>query len=336
MHAYIELPGQYTGRHRPQPELHVRIVNFDATMLVMSSLRRPKRLTILGSDERTHHYLVKGGEDLRMDQRVEQVFGAMNEVLRGDTATARRRLALRQYEVIPFSSTLGMLEWVDHTAPLKSLLLAHAPPQIDQIIANKYTIALFNEYLASPDGKASGADKTNKNAAPVYYAVLKCADRKRVVDYFVPLQNQVPHDLVAKSITKLSPTPESFLAFRSNFSRSFAALSMCTYVLGLGDRHLENFLVDTSSGEFVGIDFGAAFGQGVLLSVPELMPIRYTRVLQHMLAPLQTDAILAADMSAVMAALRRRKHKLLTVMQVFIKEPQMEWIVGARGLKHDG
>ena len=110
---YIELPGQYTGKSRPQPDLHVRIVNFDPQILVMSSLRRPKRLTVNGSDERSHHYLVKLGEDLRMDQRVEQTFATMNEILATNAATQRRQLALRTYQVVPMTSTLGMLEWVN-------------------------------------------------------------------------------------------------------------------------------------------------------------------------------------------------------------------------------
>ena len=39
----------------------------------MSSIRKPKRLTIRGDDEEEYMFLVKGGEDLRMDQRIEQV-----------------------------------------------------------------------------------------------------------------------------------------------------------------------------------------------------------------------------------------------------------------------
>lgn len=39
----------------------------------MSSMRKPKRLIIRGSDEVEYPFLVKGGEDLRLDQRVEQV-----------------------------------------------------------------------------------------------------------------------------------------------------------------------------------------------------------------------------------------------------------------------
>jgi len=47
-------------------------------------------------------------------------------------------------------------------------------------------------------------------------------------------------------------------------------------LIGIGDRHLENFLVDTTDGEVLGIDFGIAFGSGVHLSIPELVPFRLT------------------------------------------------------------
>ena len=40
----------------------------------MNSIRKPKRLTIRGDDEREHMFLVKAGEDLRMDQRIEEVY----------------------------------------------------------------------------------------------------------------------------------------------------------------------------------------------------------------------------------------------------------------------
>ena len=42
-------------------------------VLVLTSIRRPKRIIIRGDDEKDHMFLVKGGEDLRLDQRIEQV-----------------------------------------------------------------------------------------------------------------------------------------------------------------------------------------------------------------------------------------------------------------------
>ncbi len=45
----------------------------------MSSMRKPKRVTIRGDNEREYMFLVKGGEDLRQDQRIEQVRGREND-----------------------------------------------------------------------------------------------------------------------------------------------------------------------------------------------------------------------------------------------------------------
>lgn len=70
----------------------------------MSSIRRPKRLIIRGDDERDHPFLVKGGEDLRQDQRIEQLFAVMNILLSYDAACSRRGLQLRTYQVIPITT----------------------------------------------------------------------------------------------------------------------------------------------------------------------------------------------------------------------------------------
>ena len=69
----------------------------------MSSIRKPKRITIHGDDEKDYMFLVKGGEDLRLDQRIEQLYCLMNEVLDEDTACSQRGLHLRTYQVIPMT-----------------------------------------------------------------------------------------------------------------------------------------------------------------------------------------------------------------------------------------
>lgn len=70
----------------------------------MTSIRRPKRLIVRGDDERDHPFLVKGGEDLRQDQRIEQLFDVMNMILSQDAACSQRSLMLRTYQVIPMTS----------------------------------------------------------------------------------------------------------------------------------------------------------------------------------------------------------------------------------------
>jgi len=59
---------------------------------------------------------------------------------------------------------------------------------------------------------------------------------------------------------QLAASPEAFLTLRSHFIRTMASVSSCQYVLGIGDRHLSNFMVDLENGGIVGIDFGHNFG----------------------------------------------------------------------------
>jgi phosphatidylinositol 3-kinase len=53
------------------------------------------------------------------------------------------------------------------------------------------------------------------------------------------------------------------------FLRSCAGYSVITYVLGVGDRHLDNLLMK-SSGEFMHVDFGYMFGRDPKPFKPQL------------------------------------------------------------------
>lgn len=67
-YEYIELPGQYEGlRSEPLVEKNIKIASVRKTILILGSIRRPKRITVHGSNEKDYHLLIKGGEDLRLD-----------------------------------------------------------------------------------------------------------------------------------------------------------------------------------------------------------------------------------------------------------------------------
>jgi len=52
---------------------------------------------------------------------------------------------------------------------------------------------------------------------------------------------------------------------------------MIGYILGLGDRHINNILIDNNTAQVIHIDFGIAFEQGKNLPTPETVPFRLTR-----------------------------------------------------------
>ena len=53
--------------------------------------------------------------------------------------------------------------------------------------------------------------------------------------------------------------PERWFEMRLAYSRSVAVMSMVGHILGLGDRHVSNIMMDTARGELVPIDLGIAF-----------------------------------------------------------------------------
>jgi serine-protein kinase ATM len=52
---------------------------------------------------------------------------------------------------------------------------------------------------------------------------------------------------------------------------------MIGYILGLGDRHVQNMLIDKKTAEVIHIDFGICFEQGLTLRYPERVPFRLSR-----------------------------------------------------------
>lgn len=53
--------------------------------------------------------------------------------------------------------------------------------------------------------------------------------------------------------------PLAWFSMRLSYARSVAVTSIVGYMVGLGDRHCSNILIDKITGELVQIDFGIVF-----------------------------------------------------------------------------
>ncbi|KAF1793324.1 Protein kinase-like domain [Phytophthora cactorum] len=127
---------------------------------------------------------------------------------------------------------------------------------------------------------------------------------KDVVDQFTKVQAMIPADLLRRQLLGLGSNFEAFLLVRDHFLKSVAVFSACSYVLGIGDRHLDNFLLDLACGRVIGIDFGVSFGAGATHDGANL---------------------LAQEMQAVFDALRSKRQVVESVMNVFLHEPLLDW-----------
>nr|XP_055063378.1 DNA-dependent protein kinase catalytic subunit [Misgurnus anguillicaudatus] len=312
----LEVPGQYDGRSKPLPEYHAKITGFDERVKVMTSIRRPKRLIIRGDDEKDYPFLVKGGEDLRQDQRIEQLFGVMNMILSQDTTCSRRSLALRTYQVIPITSRIGLIEWMENTCTLKDFLSSRRTEKEQKQIMHPNES--YENWLNKFAGKTEGIKR--------YPELYKKAKRADTVNNFRKIEQMVPDDLLKRAFVRMSTTPEAFLSLRSHFSSSHAVLCISHWILGIGDRHLSNFMINTETGGMIGIDFGHAFGSATqFLAVPELMPFRLTRQFVNLMQPMAVSGLIQSVMVHSLRAYRDDPDLLLNTMDVFVKEPSLDW-----------
>ena len=109
-----------------------------------------------------------------------------------------------------------------------------------------------------------------------------------------------------------------------------AVFSIASYLIGVGDRHLENFLIDITDGEVLGIDFGIAFGSNINLSIPELIPFRMTLQIEGVIAPHPLEGIYKQAMVHALSAIRKKKSLILDTCEIFVKEPLLDWYKDAK------
>lgn len=81
------------------------------------------------------------------------------------------------------------------------------------------------------------------------------ASKKRILTKIYKTMPPVMRHAFFKSHT----VPSLWFDMRLNYSRSVAVMSMIGHIVGLGDRHVSNILMDEVTGELVAIDLGIAF-----------------------------------------------------------------------------
>jgi PI-3-kinase-related kinase SMG-1 len=109
-------------------------------------------------------------------------------------------------------------------------------------------------------------------------------------------------------------------------------MSMVGHVLGLGDRHLDNILIDFCGGDIVHIDYNVCFDKGQRLKIPEIVPFRLTHMIEAALGLTGIEGSFRANCEAVIGILKKNKDILLMLLEVFVWDPLVEW---TRGDFHD-
>ena len=133
-------------------------------------------------------------------------------------------------------------------------------------------------------------------------------------------------DDLKKVLWLKSENAEVWIERRTNYSRSLATMSMVGYILGLGDRHLSNLMMQRVSGKIVHIDFGDLFEVTMVReNFPEKVPFRLTRILTKAMEACGIEGNYRFTCNNVMEVLRENRESLLAILEAFVTDPLLNW-----------
>lgn len=258
----------------------------------------PKIITFQISDGLKRKVLMKGSnDDLRQDAIMEQVFGQVNKILQKDKQMRKLDLNISTYEVIPLGPNAGIIEYVAHSVSLNQILVVlHRNDQISFDQARKKMKAVQGR---SKDERIRTYNKLTE--------VIKPQLRNFFFDYF--------------------SEPQEWFDVKKTYTKGIAASSIVGYILGLGDRHLNNILIDYSTGKPIHIDLGVAFDQGRLLPIPELVPFRLTRDVVDGFGITGVDGLFRRSCESTYSVLRENYEKVMYVLNILKWDPLYSWVM---------
>ncbi|WIA41124.1 hypothetical protein OEZ86_004751 [Tetradesmus obliquus] len=308
----INLPLDPSCRYEDIPH----VTEVDSVVDLPGGINVPMVVRTTDSAGNLQKQLVKSGnDDLRQDAVMQQFFGLINDLLSSSPASQQRQLSLRTYrvvpcspkvgvvQVVPCSPKVGVVQWVDGTQPV-------------------------GDYLSEGAMKEGGACARYRKPGNMTW--FECHQRmhsskpEQLKDNLLYCMAHFP-PVFHNFFLELFPQPSAWFTARTAYTRSTAVNSMAGAVIGLGDRHLNNVLVDLATAEVLHIDLGIAFEQGMFLSTPERVPFRLTANVVDGMGAAGLEGTFRRCCETTLQALRSHKEALLTVVEVVLHDPMYKW-----------
>ncbi|XP_021700539.1 serine/threonine-protein kinase ATM isoform X2 [Aedes aegypti] len=292
----VELKVQESGDYNEIIGVH----KWDDLIHGVGGINAPKKLVCHCSDGHNRIQLLKGRDDMRQDAVMQQVFCILNVLLRNDKEAGKQKLAVRTYKVVPLSKQSGILEWCSNTIPIGSWLIpAHSryrPKDLTALDARKAFAELAKSSLRTKQEKFL---KICQQLSPVFQ-----------------------HFFLERFLTS-----GMWFERRLAYTKSVAVSSIIGYILGIGDRHVQNILVDEKTAEVIHIDFGIAFELGKNLPTPETIPFRLTRDIVAGMGISGIEGVFKKSCEKTLEILRNNHAPIMTILEVLLYDPLYTWNV---------
>ncbi|KAL7707921.1 phosphatidylinositol 3-kinase (tor2) [Lotmaria passim] len=284
-----------------------KVGSFQKELIVISSKQRPKRIGIVTMEGKSQKFLLKGREDLRLDERVMQLFSLVNILMQSDSRTSKAfGFQIQRYSVTPLKDNVGIIGWVDRCDTLHEVVKRYRERKV---IPVELEMRMLDQIICFDNSKA--------------YDFLTIMSKVEVMEF---LADHTSGQDIRKAMWNTSPNCEVWLERRHMYTTSLANMSIVGYILGLGDRHPNNIMLQRTSGLVVHIDFGDCFEVAMTRDkFPEKVPFRLTRMLRSALDVSGVDGAYRACAETAMCVLREGSHSVLALLEAFIQDPLISW-----------
>jgi serine/threonine-protein kinase ATR len=283
----------------------VRFDSFNENIEVLKSKERPKKIAVVGTDGRQYNFLCKREQrgDMRKDSRLMEFATVMNRLFRTDPQARRRpKLNFRTYSVFPMTEECGLIEWVPQTRPFRHILT-----DLYSSIGVEFDFKLIRSMFEA----TLGPDKKTR----ILSAEINMLEQL----------NKMFSPVFSRWFVQTFPDPGAWLEARSAFTVSTASWSIMGAMVGLGDRHGENLLINLDTGSLVQVDFDCLFDKGEELAAPERVPFRLTPNMIDAFGVLGIEGTYRRACEVTMSVIHQNRDLLYNVLQAFINDPLVEW-----------
>ncbi|KAF7683836.1 putative serine/threonine-protein kinase MEC1 like protein [Astathelohania contejeani] len=284
--------GDWSNIAIPNSDFRVMISEIKDEILTYPSLQAPKKITFVGEDGKEYSILVKAKDDLRKDSRFMDLNELVNDIINTNYNSSYNTptyTKIRTYSVLPITHNNGVIEWIDGLITFKNICMT------------QYKISLFT--------KIYQRFRIRKRIGLENWGAVK--------ELFPPLFHKWFEDAFA--------TPHSWFVARKRWVSTYATMCAVGWFMGLGDRHGENILMDSNTGEAVHVDYNCIFEAGKRLDVPERVPFRLTQNVIDSFGVLSLDGGFRRTFYTILDLLIKNRELVISNLLSFVYDPLFEW-----------
>ncbi|OHS93779.1 hypothetical protein TRFO_11583 [Tritrichomonas foetus] len=277
-----------------------KIFSIDPILEIIGTQQRPRCLLINSEQGSRFKFLLKGNEDIRVDERLMQFFNLVNIIMSTNHRTREFSSFISCYTVIPITNKVGLIGWVNNADTMHQLISeCRTNKQIDTNI----------EY------------KEIEKKTGVSFPNLSFLQK---LEIFHVIKNK-PFSNCEELNTIMwmkAESAASHFTSKKNFTSTSALMSMVGYVIGLGDRHPSNIMIHRETGNIVHIDFGESFDSAIIRSLyPERVPFRLTRMVKNTLLGKLSHGYFSESCNIFMGVMRENQNILTSQLSIFSDDP---------------